>query len=866
MISLLSNCKREKKDHLFAIELPSDITQHWISPDFWGNRLDDWQLRQGRIECLHPKNQIRTLHILSREISRKRGKFTMEMQLGLINKKTQLKSGDFCGFLIACGDPELDTKDRMIVHNSYGKKGGIIAAIDGSGRLQFLDNCNGRQKLVFAEAEETRVGNWEKDEFVLRLIVEPLRDKYKMTLESHTLQGNELLNRVVISGIDSSNIVGNIALVAHSESKESNIAFWMNELECYGDKLNETSIKFGPVVACFYTVSGQQLRMTAQCVPLTQCEKAEAFLEVSEKGKNAWKEIVKSSVNPISYTAHFVVDQWNSNISYDFRISLKMKNLDQNSISGIIQAEPIDKATFSCVSFNNTSITQGILKTQYDFDKSNLNCFTDSFLKDILTKSPDMVIFNANQINENFPNPCKKDDNAQWDYLYKWYLFCMHWGKLCLQMPSILLPGSHDFFQPQLWGMENGKAPKSPLAGIYPFQHTGSEEYWQSDAGGFVMSQSFLEMVKATQCGHLPKFPDKSVSNHYFCNILYGGVDFAIIEDHSFKSAPYQLFPEAQICRGIPQNHSINRNLYNDGNGKLLGEAQMEFLENWVKTFNKTDFKVLLCNDNFATTYTHTPFVDSIVKSATSIMNIGQATVADMNTGAWPQNERNRLLSLIRKCHTFILTSGYPAKIVHHGISNFKDASLSIEVPPVYSEKKRYWMPSYSGSTYLSGIKVFTGDFLDAFSHKISISNLVNPTDTFIKQEKLKDQSNGFAILRFQKESQQLEVEFISIKGLKAIERATLESYQNFKFYYNAYLPILKINGLKSTPIIEIIDQKNQESIYKLKLPAYEFQPLAPAMGVFTIKIFDRENTKSQIFTDINATLSNNTTVINVSF
>ena len=76
----------------------------------------------------------------------------------------------------------------------------------------------------------------------------------------------------------------------------------------------------------------------------------------------------------------------------------------------------------------------------------------------------------------------------------------------------------------------------------------------------------------------------------------------------------------------------------------------------------------------------------------------------------------------------------------------------------------------------------------------------------------------------------------------------------------------MKINGLKSTPIIEIIDQKNQESIYKLKLPAYEFQPLAPAMGVFTIKIFDRENTKSQIFTDINATLSNNTTVINVSF
>ena len=40
--------------------LPSGITRSWLGPQYWANRLADWRLHNGRIECLKPAGAVGT--------------------------------------------------------------------------------------------------------------------------------------------------------------------------------------------------------------------------------------------------------------------------------------------------------------------------------------------------------------------------------------------------------------------------------------------------------------------------------------------------------------------------------------------------------------------------------------------------------------------------------------------------------------------------------------------------------------------------------------------------------------------------------------------------------------------------------------
>ena len=51
--------------------LPEDVTRPWIGPAFFANRLQDWQLNDGRIECIEDAKRfpMRTLFHLPTTIS-----------------------------------------------------------------------------------------------------------------------------------------------------------------------------------------------------------------------------------------------------------------------------------------------------------------------------------------------------------------------------------------------------------------------------------------------------------------------------------------------------------------------------------------------------------------------------------------------------------------------------------------------------------------------------------------------------------------------------------------------------------------------------------------------------------------------------
>jgi len=50
--------------------LPTNVTRTWLGPSYWANRLQDWRLHDGRLECLagDAGDEVRTVAVLTREI------------------------------------------------------------------------------------------------------------------------------------------------------------------------------------------------------------------------------------------------------------------------------------------------------------------------------------------------------------------------------------------------------------------------------------------------------------------------------------------------------------------------------------------------------------------------------------------------------------------------------------------------------------------------------------------------------------------------------------------------------------------------------------------------------------------------------
>ena len=70
----------------FRSEFPEDVERVWVGRDYWANRLQDWRLRDGRIECV-TSGTDRNLALLTRQLADKPGSFRMSVRLGRMGEK-----------------------------------------------------------------------------------------------------------------------------------------------------------------------------------------------------------------------------------------------------------------------------------------------------------------------------------------------------------------------------------------------------------------------------------------------------------------------------------------------------------------------------------------------------------------------------------------------------------------------------------------------------------------------------------------------------------------------------------------------------------------------------------------------------------
>src|ERR1051325_6997217 len=112
----------------FASSFSAGSDQTWLGPEYWANRLQDWRLRNGRMEC-HFAGDDRNVFLLTHELSARMEPFETRVKMGVLDRADARASQGYGGFRIGMRGPFNDYRDTAI----YGV--GLEAGINANAQL-----------------------------------------------------------------------------------------------------------------------------------------------------------------------------------------------------------------------------------------------------------------------------------------------------------------------------------------------------------------------------------------------------------------------------------------------------------------------------------------------------------------------------------------------------------------------------------------------------------------------------------------------------------------------------------------------------------------------------------------------------------
>jgi len=372
-------------------------------------------------------------------------------------------------------------------------------------------------------------------------------------------------------------------------------------------------------------------------------------------------------------------------------------------------------------------------------------------------------------------------------------------------------------------------------------------------------------MVQRTQTSHLPDPYDPTPVLQgigvYFTDLLYGGVSFAIIEDRKFKSTPKDFFPkEFKVRNGWVENSKFRvPKLLNVQGAELLGDRQMHFLENWIDDWKDSTWMKVLLSQTLLSTVATLPdsAISDVVVPRLRISNKGDypendVPTQDMDSNGWPKLERDRVLRILRKGFAIhVAGDQHLGSTVQYGVESWGDASFALCVPSVANYFPRRWFPRSGPIDWQAGTPKNIGKFFDGFGNRVTVYAVANPYFTNLKPSSLYDRAAGYGIIKMNKETR--EIEMTNWPRQVDPSQANAQPYEGWPVRFNqldnynrqavAWLPTLKIKNAVN-PVVHIIDEKNHDLVYTLRILDSEFSPKVFNNGLYTIRISDEGRTK----------------------
>ncbi len=460
----------------------------------------------------------------------------------------------------------------------------------------------------------------------------------------------------------------------------------------------DVKVKRSEVVAFgIYTLHNKVLKLSAQLFPLYPKETREVRLEIKTKGK--WKEIQKRKINDIGWSALFRIENWDDTKDVPYRIL----HGESASFEGLIRKDPKEK---------NEIVMAGL---SCNSNKGRTDWKRENIVKNINFQDPDIMFFAGDQSYDHR------------EHTAAWLKFGLQFRETFRNRPCISIPDDHDVGQPNLWG-EGGKKTSSK----------------KGDNGGYYCDAEYVKMVERCQTANLPDPYDPTPVEQgigvYYTSLLYGGVDFAILEDRKFKSGPNGKIPQIGPRPDHITDESYDPKSIDVEGLELLGKRQLDFLEHWG-TQNKDKVKVVLSQ----TIFYGGAHLNGPKKSR---------LLADMDSNGWPQTGRNKALSLIKKAKAIhIAGDQHLATVVQHGIKEYEDGPWAFTVPAIVNNfYSRWWWPKdEKAGENANDILPWTGRYLDGFHNKITMHAYVNPDSP--------SNGGGYGLIRFNKKKKEVTLE-----------------------------------------------------------------------------------------------------------
>ncbi len=832
----LTGCAGQREKNIYEDHFADEVQRTWIAPQYWANRLQDWRLNNGRIECL-TVSPNRNVNLLTARIGETESGFNVSVRLGLADMEILQGEENWLGFRVGIKGQFDDYRDDAI----YGA--GLDVGITSSGNL-FIGTLPVKQNgnsILAVPALKTGL--------TLKLQTKYIDGKYDLLLEVLDKEGKRI-SVIEKNDVPVQSLTGGIALVSHFpkvEEKKADWCCWFDDWVVSGEKIDLYPERgFGPILFEQYTLSRGIMKMTVQLPPVGRDDEQTVQFQVLDQDK--WEMIQESHIDALSRTAGFKIENWNSREDIPYRLVYKLNEGEGKTksyyLEGVIRKEPLDKDEVVIAGFTGNN--------DLGFPNTDL-------LNAVKFHNPDMLFFSGDQIYEGvagFGVQRAPVNMAVLDYLRKWYLYGWAYGELMRDRPSISIPDDHDVYHGNIWGA-GGKAT--------PRDKKGFEA---QDAGGYKMPAEWVKMVERTQTSHLPDpYDPKPVLQGigvYFTEFNYGGISFAILEDRKFKSAPKPMLPEAQISNGWHQNKNWNPVTQSDVDGaKLLGDRQLEFLEHWAGDWsNNTWMKVALSQTIFANVATLPAgeYHDKVVPKL-RILNEGEYPpndfpVADMDSDGWPQTGRDKAIKAMRKAFAFHLAGDqHLGSVIKYGVDNWNDAGYAFCVPAISNVWPRRWFPSKPGLNREESAPQYTGDFLDGFGNKITVLAVSNPVFTGKKPSNLYDRATGYGIVRINRNTRNITMEcwprFVdpAATGAKQYPGWPITVNQMEGYEQNAigWLPKLEVHNMQN-PVVKVYSESDDRLVYALRISGSIFEPRVFISGTYRIEVGDPDLGKQKIF------------------
>lgn len=862
----IANCPDSSRAGDFHFNWEQAPERIWAGPEFWSNRLQDWRLENGVLECVESRRNLplRTTHLLTHSAVPAPNEWSMSVrvQAPQVEDPAFIHEDSFAGFLLGAGSETVDYRLTAMAHHKPALDGGLLAVVSPQGKVQFWDNgaplTSGNlwsiagglaaDTLPKVAPDAMLVSHSPKEslrEFQLNLTVQKNPNQpgaFRIHLEARRVDNGRLISSATLDQAPSRWGDGGVALVSHLGSSDGKSGFAFQDWKGSGLVEHRERV-FGPVLGTQFTQSAGILKMTAQLPPLGEQDNKELTLEIrpacnGDKNLESWRAVDTTTWNPLSYTAHFRVEDWDGSQDYEYRVIFKFRNHTCQTLfseyTGKIPAEPEDEE-FVLAGFTGHKIYTGGLQ----WNSNGLWFPHNDIIRAIQFHQPDFLFFSGDQVYEGDLTPAEylPAERALLDYHYKWFRWVWAFSELTRNTPCATVPDDHDVYHGNIWGA-GGKATD-------PDKGFGADA---QDSGGYKMPAWFVNAVHDTQTSHLPDPVDPEPIEQgisvYFTRVEYGGMSMAVLADRMFKSSPTVAVPEGQYINGWAKNPEYDPKTQGDTPGSvLLGERQEKFLEDWALDWSHGAWmKTVLSQTIFANVATlpAPANTDAVVPSLPYLPAMdypeNDIVAADADSNGWPQTGRNNAVRSMRKGFAFHLAGDqHLGSTIQYGVEDWGDGGFTLCVPSVANTWPRRWYPPVDSAVYRRpGQPDYTGDYLDGFGNRISVYAVSNPTLSGIEPANLHDRAPGYGIVRFHRDTRQIQIECWPRSSDPAQTPSMypgwpieINQLQNYGRKQVGLLPVIEALNLES-PVFQVINERSGEVEYTIRSSGSEFQP-----GVF---------------------------------